>query len=45
MKETKKLIKDLNRISLLLGSGIKKPTDNEVRSNNIKTFRTKLFYE
>ena len=45
MKETKKLIKDLNRISILLGSSIKKPTDNEVRSNNIKTFRRAAYFK
>ena len=42
-QETIELINDINRIRKLKGSSIKKPTNNEIKTKHIKTFRRAVF--
>ena len=41
--ETVNLIHDINRLTRLMGSRIKKPTANEIKSNHIKSFRRGIY--
>jgi N,N'-diacetyllegionaminate synthase len=41
--ETKYLIQDIKKIKDILGSNIKKPTKNEIKSKNIVTFRRAVY--
>ena len=42
-QETKNLIKKINKINLIKGTRIKKPTFSEIKSKNIKTFRRAVY--
>jgi len=41
--ETKSLIQNIIRVKNILGSNIKKPTKNEIKSKNITTFRRAIY--
>jgi len=41
--ETKCLIQDIKKIKDILGSNIKKPTKNEIKSKNVTTFRRAVY--
>ncbi len=44
-EETLKMIKDIKKIKKLLGSDLKKPTIEEIRSGHLKSFRRALYLD